>query len=300
MQSAPAFERASPDAAQTPSSTTNDALPVRLIWLAVAAIVALTWAVGRSGYYTSGSDPGYYLGLVGALMMLALLSYSLRKRFAGLRRLGAMRRWFRLHMALGILGPTLILLHARYHLGSLNAAVAFYSMLVVAGSGVVGRFIYVKIHHGLYGRQATVREMQARLGWREGEVKTRFHFAPEIETRLRAFERDATAADRGALRRLWRFLTITWHARIVHWRCRRTLNRALARHAHRRAWPAEKLAARRRAAQLLIRGYLDAVIDAAQFGTYERLFSWWHVLHVPLVYLLIVSAIIHVIAVHMY
>ena len=299
MQSAPAFERASPDAPQ-PVSTTNDALPVRLIWLAVAVIIALTWAAGRSGYYTSGSNAGYYLGLAGALMMLTLLLYSLRKRLAWLRRLGAMRHWFRLHMTLGILGPTLILLHARYHLGSVNAAVAFYSMLVVAGSGVVGRFIYVKIHHGLYGRQANVREMQSRLGWREGEVKTRFHFAPDVEKRLQAFEQGATAADRGWLRRVWRFFTMTWHARIVYWRCRRTLIRELARHARKRDWPADKLAARRRAALTLIRGYLDAVIDAAQFGAYERLFSWWHILHVPLVYLLIVSAIVHVIAVHMY
>jgi hypothetical protein len=299
MQSAPAFERASADAGQSPSSK-NDALPVRLIWLAVAAIVAVTWAIGHSGYYTSGSDFGYYLGLTGALMMLALLSYSLRKRLAWLRRLGSMRHWFRLHMTLGIVGPTLILLHARYHLGSVNAAVAFYSMLVVAGSGVVGRFIYVKIHHGLYGRQASMREMQSRLGWREGEVKTRFHFAPEVEKRLRSFEQRATAADRGWLRRLWQFLTIPWRARIVYWRCRRTLFRELGKHAHKREWPAEKLSARRRGAAALIRGYLDAVVDAVQFGTYERLFSWWHVLHVPLVYLLIVSAIVHVVAVHMY
>jgi hypothetical protein len=299
MQSAPAFERMSPDAPQ-PASTTNDALPVRLIWLAVAVIIGLTWAIGRSGYYTSGSNAGYYLGLTDASMMLTLLLYSLRKRLAWLRRLGAMRHWFRLHMTLGILGPTLILLHARYHLGSVNAAVAFYSMLVVAGSGVVGRFIYVKIHHGLYGRQANVREMQSRLGWREGEVKTRFHFAPAVEERLHAFEQGATAADRGWLRRVWRFFTMTWHARIVYWRCRRTLVRELARHARKRDWPADKLAARRRAALTLIRGYLDAVIDAAQFGAYERLFSWWHILHVPLVYLLIVSAIVHVIAVHMY
>ncbi len=298
MQSAPAFERVS--STDRSSSNSSNALPVRLIWLAIAVIVALTWAIGRSGYYTSGSDLGYYLGLAGALMMLALFSYSLRKRLAWLRRLGAMRHWFRLHMTLGILGPTLILLHARYHLGSLNAAVAFYSMLIVAGSGVVGRFIYVKIHHGLYGRQANVREMQSRLGWREGELKTRFHFAPDIENRLQTFEQGATAADRGWLRRVWQFLTMTLHARIVYWRCRHTLNRELAKHAHRREWPTEKFRARRRAALALIRGYLDAVIDVAQFGTYERLFSWWHILHVPLVYLLIVSAIVHVIAVHMY
>jgi hypothetical protein len=49
-----------------------------------------------------------------------------------------------------------------------------------------------------------------------------------------------------------------------------------------------------------IRDYLQAVQELGQFGTYEKLFSLWHVFHVPLVYMLVFSAIWHVIAVHMY
>lgn len=299
MQPVPAID--SPHArTPAPSAPPDRAVRVRVIWLAIAAIVATTWIAGRSGLYTSGSDAGYYLGVAGALMMLALFLYSLRKRVSWLRRLGAMRHWFRLHMFLGIAGPTLILLHSTYHLGSLNAAVAFYSMLIVAGSGVVGRFVYGKIHHGLYGREASVREAQARLGLREGEVKSRFHFVPDIERRLRDFEQNAMAGGVGLVRGAWRFFTLSVRARYAYLTCRRGLMRALAQHAQRRAWPAEKLAARRRAALALIREYLSAVLDAAQFQTYERLFSWWHVLHIPLVYLLVISAIVHVIAVHMY
>ncbi len=43
-----------------------------------------------------------------------------------------------------------------------------------------------------------------------------------------------------------------------------------------------------------------AVQRVAQFGVFERLFSCWHVLHVPLVYMMVLSAIAHVVAVHMY
>ena len=49
-----------------------------------------------------------------------------------------------------------------------------------------------------------------------------------------------------------------------------------------------------------MRDYLSSVQRAAQFATWERMFSWWHVLHVPLVYMLVLSAIAHVIAVHIY
>ena len=33
---------------------------------------------------------------------------------------------------------------------------------------------------------------------------------------------------------------------------------------------------------------------------YERMFSLWHILHVPFVFMLVISGVVHVIAVHMY
>jgi hypothetical protein len=50
----------------------------------------------------------------------------------------------------------------------------------------------------------------------------------------------------------------------------------------------------------LVDDYLDAVRRAAQLATYERIFSWWHILHLPLVWLLVLSAVVHVVAVHAY
>jgi hypothetical protein len=82
---------------------------------------ALIWLVVRGEYYSPGDDFGYYLGVVGASMMLALLLYPLRKHVSFLSKLGAMSHWFRFHMLLGIGGPTLILLHSKFTIGSLNA-----------------------------------------------------------------------------------------------------------------------------------------------------------------------------------
>jgi hypothetical protein len=42
------------------------------------------------------------------------------------------------------------------------------------------------------------------------------------------------------------------------------------------------------------------VRNTATLGVYERLFALWHVLHVPLFILLVITAIIHVVAVHLY
>ena len=45
---------------------------------------------------------------------------------------------------------------------------------------------------------------------------------------------------------------------------------------------------------------LRAIQRTAQFSNYERLFSLWHVVHIPFLFLLVVTAIVHVVAVHAY
>lgn len=260
----------------------------------------LIWLVARAEYYSPGDDFGYYLGVVGASMMLALLLYPLRKHVSFLSKLGAMSHWFRFHMLLGIGGPTLILLHSKFTIGSLNAGVALGCMVLVAGSGVIGRFMYRRIHHGLYGRRATLQEMQAQLGTQEGEVRSKFHFAPRVETRLKAFGDLAHSHPEGFLRSTWLFLTISLRARYVRSQCMRDLKKILGNHATQRGWERHKLRRRLAAAGEMISTYLEAARHAAQFSAYERLFSLWHILHVPFVFMLVISGVVHVIAVHMY
>ena len=46
--------------------------------------------------------------------------------------------------------------------------------------------------------------------------------------------------------------------------------------------------------------HIDATRRVAELASYERLFSLWHVLHLPLFFMLLVAGIVHVIAVHVY
>lgn len=271
-------------------------------WLTplLVATLALAWIAQHYGYYRPGDDFGYYLGVAGGVMMLTLLLYPLRKHLRFMQPLGAIRHWFRLHMLFGVLGPLLIVIHSAFGIGSLNAGVALACMLLVAGSGVIGRFIYTRIHHGLYGRKATFEEMQAEFGIHTDEVKSRFHFAPAVETHLRLFGEQAVAAPSGPLSATWQFLSLAPRARRVRRHCRRELGLVLRKHAAQRQWSREKYRQRLAAADGMIREYLDSVRHAAQFHAYERLFSLWHILHVPFVFMLVISGVVHVIAVHMY
>jgi hypothetical protein len=45
---------------------------------------------------------------------------------------------------------------------------------------------------------------------------------------------------------------------------------------------------------------LNSVVRISQFSAYSFLFSLWHVAHVPFVYVLILTALVHVYAVHAY
>lgn len=273
----------------------------RLALIAVAALVlTAAWFVGSERPYKAGSDLGYGMGVVGGSMMLVLLLYPLRKHFKLFQRLGAVRHWFSMHMAFGILGPLLILFHSTFHLGSLNGKIALISMLLVAGSGVVGRFIYVHIHHGLYGRAATLEEMRERLARSEEEAETLFALTPEIRDRLLAFHDLALDSKTAAAQRVWRFMTLRLRGRLLLRGLRRAFRMALDWQGAESGWTPAQQRTHYRLARREAAAYVAAVCGVAQFQAWKRLFSFWHVAHVPFVFLLIGSGIAHVVAVHLY
>lgn len=272
-------------------------------WLFVAGVgllVLLAWMMGRWGGFEPGSETGYNLGLAGGIMLLLLFVYPLRKHFRFMHGLGPAKYWFALHMAMGILGPLFILAHSRFEVGSVNAAVALASMCLVAGSGIIGRFIYIKIHHGLYGRRASLDDMRAQSGLSSREVQSKLAFAPKVEEALSRFEAEALKAHANPFAGAWGLAVLGLRARYVHGQCARELRRLYKAHARERDWDRAKLHRRLKAANQMVHTYLCRTREVAHFSTYERLFSLWHVLHVPLVYMLILSAIAHVVAVHMY
>ena len=287
------FAAAAPPKA-TPSARARFFLP------AVAALLATAWFFSRHADYTPGSALGYNLGLAGGIALLLVLLYPLRKRLRFMRAWGASKGWFALHMACGILAPFLILAHSKFQIGSINAGVALASMLLVAASGIVGRFIYVRIHHGLYGTRMTLAQLQAEVGLSTDKLRSKLAFAPRVEQSLRQFEAAAIARPRNVVHDAWLFLSLGARARWVRRRCIREFARVYRMHARAFSWDA---AAQRRhlaGGRAFIEDFVQSVQRVAQFSRYERLFALWHVLHVPFVWMMLLSAIAHVVAVHAY
>jgi hypothetical protein len=115
----------------------------------------------HEGYWTwkAGGSVGHKLGVVGSSMMVLMLGYSLRKRVAALRRLGPLSRWLDAHIFLGVFGPLLVVLHSGFKVQGL-VALSFWSMIVVASSGVLGRYLYLQIPRTRAGEALALAEIE--------------------------------------------------------------------------------------------------------------------------------------------
>lgn len=270
------------------------------ILLLVLLLSFLAWLVRNAGLYEAGSDFGYNLGLVGGLLMLSLLLYPIRKRSGAYDRFGKMETWFKFHMVAGIVGPLMVLFHSTFRTGSVNGAMALYSMLLVALSGVVGRFIYRHVHQGLYGKQLTLKAAVADMESCAEGMGSVFSLRPDIQPRLQAFRSHAFEHSDSLLRAFWKFSTLRWRGRRLAKSLRRDAKSALRKSWRKQGGSRQQFILSYRLARDLIERYLESVIKASQLSAWERLFSYWHLVHVPFLYLLVFSGVVHVVAVHMY
>jgi hypothetical protein len=217
-----------------------------------------------------------------------------------MRFFGATRHWFRIHMIFGVLGPVLILYHCNFTPGSLNSNVALICTLLVAASGILGRYLYTKIHVDLDGHKATLRELSEKARLTAEQQRRTSALVPELIERMTAFDSlvltppasfaaTVSLPLRLAFQTRWETLKLTWFAR---------------RQLRARARKSPAIAAQRRRLERVItsfiREHLRRVRRVAELGSYERLFALWHVFHLPFFYMLVITALIHVLAVHMY
>jgi hypothetical protein len=242
---------------------------------------------------------GYALGIIGGSAMLLLLVYPARKRARWLVAIGSVKVWFQIHMALGVAGPLLILYHSNFSLGATNSNVALFAMVIVSASGIAGRYFYTRIHSGLYGHRTNLAELQSAAQALREKVAGA-SFVPDLLAALDSAERRLTQRSNAPARVLLRPLTVT--ARM--WLERRRLTRQavveLRATAARSRVVAERHAHFERAVRRYIARRLQATRQVVEFEAYERLFSLWHVLHLPLFFILLIAGVVHVVAVHVY
>jgi hypothetical protein len=273
-------------------------LGVPLAYLLTTLAIAIGWLGRDARNLQAGEGLGYLLGIIGGVAIIVLPLYSARKRLRLFRWLGPIRHWFKAHMGLGIIGPLIILFHCNFKLGDLNSRVALYCALLVAGSGIVGRYLYAKIHLGLYGRRATLADRTQRV--QESLGRTNSGLFRSLYEQMAALDRevlhDAESLTAAALRPV----AFAWRTRVAARKLDGTISSELDAAVKSSPAVAEQRMRLERTAKRHVREHLRQVRAVALFGFYERAFHLWHVIHLPFFFLLVLSAIVHVIAVHMY
>jgi len=278
----------------------SEKIMLRVLVTAVGSVAIWGWA----GREQSGLDPergtGYALGIVGAAMMTALLIYPMRKRFMAMRWLGSVALWFRLHILLGLIGPLVILFHARFSYSATNSGVALMSMLVVVAAGLIAWIPYRHVYGGYSLRKIELRDLLDAMAASRAELEHDGNAGEEVQRRLEAMERRATLESPDLLHGLLSLFTLNVAARWMRFRLKREIRRQFADHEKNPRWSESERRQHQRDASRHLAAYLHAVRETAGFAIYGRLFGFWHFLHLPLYIFLIVTVIIHVTAVHMY
>ncbi len=273
-----------------------------LIWLfAVAIILVLLagWANRDETNLSADEGLGYTLGLVGGIMMLLMFLYPLRKKIRILRHLGAVKYWFQIHMLMGVLAPILIMFHANFSLGSLNSNLALFSMLSVVASGLIGRYVYGKIHYGLYGQRAGLQDLRHNLKITKGKLSDNLTLSRKSIERIKRLE-VYTLASRGFISGMFHLPFVTFACFSTRFAIIGELKRTLRKQAKERGWDRQISQHFSREVLGSLRQYIGLLRKVAQFNVYEKLFGLWHVVHLPLFIMLAISGFVHVFAVHSY
>jgi nitrate/TMAO reductase-like tetraheme cytochrome c subunit len=122
------------------------------------------WALYRWGpsLPITGIEDGvvYFFGILAVLIILFLLTYSVRKRVArGMP--GRLDNWLLGHIYLGLLGLFIVALHAEFRFGWNFSTVGVIFFVLVIATGIIGRYFYTILPTSISSEQ---RDILSQVG----------------------------------------------------------------------------------------------------------------------------------------
>jgi len=102
---------------------------------------------------------GIRLGFFAALAFACLFFYPIRKRIQTLKRIGKTKNWLNFHVLFGLTVPVIVTLHSSLKLNGL-AGMAYWIMMAIVASGVIGRYLYSQIPRSVNAAELSLKELQ--------------------------------------------------------------------------------------------------------------------------------------------
>jgi hypothetical protein len=219
---------------------------------------------------------GHLLGIIGTFFMLLLLLYSVRKRcrFAG--GWGSLNIWLSAHIFLGMAGPALVLFHSVFKFSGI-VSIAFWSMVLVVASGVVGKYIFALIPRSLSGMELNRIELEAE------EIGLTFEMRKILPADHPFWQRLAAMESESGRRSRWEHLHLLFEPA----RLRRQLQRLLGNSLELGRRQRKKLVA------LVVKRHM--IHHKAQLMQQTlRILHYWHLLHQPFVIIMFLILFVHI------
>lgn len=261
---------------------------------------SLAAAVALSAFYvhrlrleapSGGTTLGLVLGFLALGLILLLMAFGVRKRRYK-STLGTLSGWLQAHIYLGLLVVVVVVLHAGFQFRDTLATAAFWCLLLVVASGLIGVVGYSVVPRLLTDVESNLTAQQIsdelnRLAESMGRLA-----AGKSEAFTRIYQR---LLEEGAPRRLagWRILP-------------RRVSRAAVRNEDQSRWsPLLKRVPeteREALSRLLVlsRQHKELHLSLIAQQRYRNLLDVWLFVHLPLSFVLLLLVAAHVLAVFYY
>ncbi|MBT3602949.1 MAG: hypothetical protein HN521_07765 [Candidatus Latescibacteria bacterium] len=223
-----------------------------------------------------GGFYGHGLGVAGASMIVfGVLMYMVRKRVRWMMDWGNLRVWLTVHIFLCVMGATLVTFHTAFKVGGL-VAVSFWCMIGVVLSGVLGRYVYVRIPRDLGGRAVTAAHLETEYQNICDHLSERLGKEHQAVGMLADISRSQHA---GPLALLVSDLTRFFHMRQVRNVLKMDM-RLSAAHFGQIIQLAKKQASLQRSIHF--------------YQTLQNVLHYWHVIHLPFTVVMFLIMIVHI------
>ena len=236
---------------------------------------------------------GLRLGMIGFVLFLIVYLYPLRKVWPWLGRQGNARHWLDFHVLLGITAPILIAFHSSFKFSGL-AGVAFWIMVIVALSGVVGRYIYSQVPRRMNYAEVSLKETKEQSEKLAAQLNSLGVLSPrDVESLLRLPNLEQ-AQQMSMLTALWKMILFDMGFPFRVWRLRQKML-----WSHRKGWslvgfrPTEN--AKLENAIAAAREQMVLAKKIVFLSKTQKLLDLWHMIHRPFSYSFALLASIHVI-----
>ena len=261
-------------------------------------VSVIGWKVSREVNFLNGGNFIYNTGLIGGILMLMTLIYSVIKRIAFLsRRLSSSQSYY-FHIICGGTGALLIVIHSSFDFRSINSNVAMVSMLLILISGAFGRYLYTQfslMFHRIYLEvKSTEQELYRNI------FSYNCNTAKLVTAKLSELTQHSFNQPKNAASLLARSVSIFYYSLYTYFFSVREINKIINGASVLGDLEIADVKKLRKSHRKEIGRYVYNITQMGYLSLLEQLFRHWRILHIPFLYILFLTSIAHVVVVHMY